>query len=86
MRSGSRKEASLVEEEMPEGCALPMMSSQVTITYLRRVVGALALPTKGTKTELLMIIEGKIGQEHQVQNIQIIIQERERLFLVDDQE
>ena len=86
MRSGSSEEASSVEEQMPEGRALPMTSSQVTITYLRRVAGALALSTKGTKTNLLMIIEGKIGQEHQVQNVQIIIQERERLFLVDDQE
>ena len=88
VRSGSSAEASSVEEEVPEGRTLPLTSSRVTMTYLRRVARALALPTKGTKTELLTTIEGKIGQEHQVQNVQIIIQERElgeRLFLVDDQ-
>ena len=89
MQSGSSVEASSVEVEVPEGHTLPLTLSRVIMTYLCRVARTLALPTKGTKTELLTTIEGKIGQEHQVQNLQIIIQERrelgERLFLVDDQ-
>ena len=60
VRSGSSAEASSVEEEVPEGRTLPLMSSRVTITYLRRIARALALPTKGTKTELLTTIEGRL--------------------------
>ena len=42
VRSGSSAEASSVQEEVPEGRTLPLTSSCVTMTYLRRVAQALA--------------------------------------------
>ncbi len=83
----SEASGSGIKEEVTEGRALPLTSSRVTLLYLRRIAQALLLPGRGTKTELLTAIEGRIGQEHEVQNVQVIIQERESgesLFLIDN--
>ena len=58
----------------------------VTQPFLRAIAQALGLPERGSKDQLLASVEGKLGETHEVPNVQVVIQEGDVtvLSLVDN--
>ena len=82
-----RNSSSDPDELFPDGRILPLNARGVTQPFLRAIAQALGLPERGSKDQLLASIEGKLGETHEVPNVQVVIQEGDVtvLSLVDNE-
>ena len=78
------------EEDFPHGKLLPLNSRRLTATHLKSIVDSLDLPTTGSPDQIRQLIKGKLQEERQVTNIQVVVQETStvsvRLSLLDKNE
>ena len=81
-----RNSSSDPDELFPDGRILPLNARGVTQPFLRAIAQALGLPERGSKDQLLASVEGKLGETHEVPNVQVVIQEGDVtvLSLVDN--
>ena len=63
----------------PSGKLLPLNSRRLTAAHLRYIAGAMELPHTGSADEVRQLIEGKLQDEHEVRNVQVVLEET--LFL-----
>ena len=94
-----RDGTSEVEEEGPGAEArakessraklLPLNSQRLTAAYLRQLAGGLGLPTSGSANQLRQVVEGKLQEEHDPLNVQVMVEEISaigvKLSLVDEE-
>ena len=82
-----RNSSSDPDELFPDGRILPLNARGVTQPFLRAIAQALGLPERGSKDQLLASFEGKLGETHEVPNVQVVIQEGDVtvLSLVDNE-
>ena len=59
----------------PSGKLLPLNSCRLTAAHLRHIAGAMGLPSTGSADEVRQLIEGKLGDEHEVRNVQVVLEE-----------
>ena len=57
------------------GKLLPLNSRRLTAAHLRHIAGAMGLPSTGSADEVRQLIEGKLGDEREVRNVQVILEE-----------
>ena len=61
--------------ELPHGRVLPLNSKRLTSAHLKQVAEKLELPTTGSADQIRQLIEGKLQEDREVSNIQVIVQE-----------
>ena len=54
---------------------LPLNSRRLTAAHLRYIAGAMGLPSTGSADEVRQLIEGKLGDERAVRNVQVVLEE-----------
>jgi len=73
---------------LPRGKLYPLNSRRLVAAYLRQIAETLGLPTAGSADEVRQLIEGKLQETRDVNNIQVVVAEatvREvKLSLMDD--
>ena len=57
------------------GKLLPLNSRRLTAAHLRHIAGAMGLPSTGSADEVRQLIEGKLGDEREVRNVQVVLEE-----------
>ena len=73
----------------PSGKLLPLNSRRLTAAHLRHIAGAMGLPSTGSADEVRQLIEGKLGDEREVRNVQVVLEEASvlnvKLSLTDEE-
>lgn len=76
------------DEDLPRGKLLPLNSRRLTAAHLKSIADSLGLPTTGSTDQIRQLIEGKLQEEHEVSNVQVVVQETStvsvQLSLVDE--
>ena len=74
--------------ELPRGRVLPLNSKRLTSVHLKQVAEKLELPTTGSADQIRQLTEGKLQEDREVSNVQVVVQEstyRElKLSLIDE--
>lgn len=82
-------EVGVKSRELPRGRVLPLNSKRLTSTHLKQVAEKLELPTTGSADQIRQLIEGRLQEDREVSNIQVVVQEstyRElKLSLIDEE-
>ena len=58
----------------PSGKLLPLNSRRLTAAHLRHIAGAMGVPSTGSADEVRQLIEGKLGDEREVRNVQVVLE------------
>ena len=61
--------------EPSSGKLLPLNSRRLTAAHLQHVAGAMGLPSTGSAEEVRQFIEEKLGDEREVRNVQVVLEE-----------
>ena len=86
--SASDGERDVVSEPF-SGRLLPLNSRRLTAVHLRHIAGAMELPSTGSADEVRQLIEGKLQEEREVRNVQVVLEEASfrqfKLSLTDEE-
>lgn len=58
---------------LPHGRLYPLNSKRLTAAHLRQLAEALKLPTMGAVDEIRQMIEGKLQETREANNVQVVI-------------
>ena len=73
------------KEEFPEGKVYPLNSKRLTSSQLQALANALELPSGASSEETRQLIEGRLMElGHEPRNVQVVVAEDQRIFLVND--
>ena len=61
--------------ELPRGRVLPLNSKRLTSAHLKQLAEKLELPTTGSADQIRQLIEGKLQEDREVSNVQVVVQE-----------
>ena len=61
--------------ELPRGRVLPLNSKRLTSAHLKQVAEKLGLPTTGSADQIRQLIEGKLQEDREVSNVQVVVRE-----------
>ena len=82
-------EVGVGSRELPRGRVLPLNSKRPASVHLKQVAEKLELPTTGLADQKHQLIEGKLQEDREVSNVQVVVQEstyRElKLSLIDEE-